>query len=131
MKRIKTLTLEEQQTVLDASRYAPDSRFRQRAHAVYLSDKSYRLDQLAEIFAVDRDTASAWLTAWDSVGLMGLRDRAHPGRPRRGIEADVEALEADLERAPQHIQALPVRFHERTGKSISLATVKRWLKKRH
>jgi len=35
MKRIKTLTLEEQQTVLDASRYAPDSRFRQRAHAVY------------------------------------------------------------------------------------------------
>jgi len=43
----------------------------------------------------------------------------------------VEALEADLERAPQHIQALPVRFHERTGKSISLATVKRWLKKRH
>jgi len=62
MKRIKTLTLEEQQTVLDASRYAPDSRFRQRAHAVYLSDKGYRLDQLADIFAVDRDTASAWLT---------------------------------------------------------------------
>jgi len=91
MKRIKTLTLEEQQTVLDASRYAPDSRFRQRAHAVYLSDKGYRLDQLTEIFAVDRDTASAWLTAWNSVGLMGLRDRAHPGRPRRGIEADVEA----------------------------------------
>jgi len=86
---------------------------------------------LADIFAVDRDTASAWLTAWDSVGLMGLRDRAHPGRPRRGIEADVEALEADLERAPQHIQALPVRFHERTGKSISLATVKHWLKERH
>lgn len=88
MKRIKTLTLEEQQTLLDASRYAPDSRFRQRAHVVYLSDKGYRLDQLAEIFAVDWDTASAWLTAWDSVGLMELRDRVHPGRPRRGAETD-------------------------------------------
>jgi transposase len=131
MKRIKTLTLEEQQTLLDASRHAPESRFRQRAHAVYLSDKGYRLDQLAEIFAVDRDTASAWLTAWDTVGLMGLRDRAHPGRPRRGTEADVAALEADLEKAPQHAHALPVRFHERTGKSVSLATVKRWLKERH
>jgi hypothetical protein len=28
--------------------------------------------------------ASAWLTAWDTVGLMGLRDRTHPGRPHRG-----------------------------------------------
>jgi len=131
MKRIKTLTREEQQTLLDASRYAPDSRFRQRAHAVYLSDKGYRLDQLAEIFAIDRDTASAWLTSWEAVGLMGLRDRAHPGRPRRGTEADVVALEADLEKAPQHAQVLPVRFHERTGKPVSLATVKRWLKERH
>jgi len=76
-KRIKTLTLEEQQTVLDASRYAPDSRFRQRAHAVYLSDKGYRLDQLADIFAVDRDTASAWLTAWDSVGKYAWRQAAY------------------------------------------------------
>jgi len=68
---------EEQQTVLDASRYAPDSRFRQRAHAVYLSDKGYRLDQLADIFAVDRDTASAWLTAWDSVGKYAWRQAAY------------------------------------------------------
>ena len=96
-----------------------------------MSDKGYRLDQLAEIFAVDRDTASAWLTAWDTVGLIGLRDRTHPGRPRRSTEADVVALEADLETAPQRIQALPARFHERTGKRVSLATVKRWLKERH
>jgi hypothetical protein len=49
MKRIKTLPPEEQQTLLDASRYAPESRFRQRSHAVYLSGKGYRLDRLAEI----------------------------------------------------------------------------------
>jgi len=131
MKRIKTLTPEEQQTLLDASRYAPESRFRQRSHAVYLSGKGYRLDQLADIFAVDRDTVSAWLTAWQTVGLMGLRDRSHPGRPRRGTEADVAALEADLEQSPQRAQALPDRFHERTGQLISFTTVKRWLKERH
>ena len=87
MKRVKPLTGEEQRTLLDAARYAPESRFRQRAHAVYLSDKGYRLDQLAEIFGVDRDTASGWLTAWEAEGLMGLRDRPHPGRPRRCSEA--------------------------------------------
>lgn len=40
MKRIKTLTQVEQQTLREAlRRHASESRFRQRAHAVYLSDK--------------------------------------------------------------------------------------------
>lgn len=52
------LTKEEQRTLLDASRYAPESRFRQWAHAVYLNRKGYRINQLADIFVVNRDTVS-------------------------------------------------------------------------
>lgn len=83
MKRIMVLTKEEQKTLLDAARYAPESRFRQRAHAVYLCGKGYLINQLADIFAVDRDTVLGWLTAWEQEGLMGLRDNERPGRPRR------------------------------------------------
>jgi len=36
MKQITPLINEEQRTLLDAARYAPEFRFRQRAHAVYL-----------------------------------------------------------------------------------------------
>jgi transposase len=131
MKHIKALTKEEQRTLLDAARYAPESRFRQRAHAVYLNGKGYSVNQLADIFAVDRDTVSGWLTAWERDGLMGLRDDAHPGRPRRISEAELAALEKDLEQAPHRARLLPARFHERTGQSITFSTIKRCLKERH
>ncbi len=84
MKFVRELTEAERQTLWDAARYAPWARFRQRAHAVYLSGKGYCLDQLVDIFTVDRDTVSNWSNAWESSGLLGLRDQIHPGRPRKG-----------------------------------------------
>jgi transposase len=49
---------------------------------VYLSGKGYKLDQLADIFGVDRDTVSGWLDAWEVDGLLGLRDQLSPsGKP--------------------------------------------------
>lgn len=131
MKRVKPLTKEEEKTLLDASRYAPESRFRQRAHAVYLSGKGYRVNQLADIFSVDRDTVSGWLTAWEKQGLMALRDDAHPGRPRRMTEEMLVALEKDLEQAPNRARLLPARLQECTGLSVTFPTIKRWLKERH
>jgi transposase len=131
VKRIKGLTKEEQRTLLDAARYAPESRFRQRAHAVYLSGRGYRISQLADIFAVDRDTVSGWLTAWEQEGLMGLHDDARPGRPRRVTEEELVALENELEQAPHHARLLASRLHERTGLTVTFSTIKRWLKARH
>jgi len=130
MKFVKKLAEAERQTLLDASRHAPWSRFRQRAHAVWLSDKGYRVDRLAEIFAVDRDTVSGWLDAWESRGLTGLRDFPHPGRPSLGSEGDRAWLEGELEKAPHQAKALPPRLLERAGVEVSLNTLKRWLRER-
>lgn len=131
MKRIAPLTKEEQRTLLDASRYAPESRFRQRAHAVYLNGKGYRINQLADIFVVDRDTVSGWLAAWEERGLLGLRDHERPGRPRRINETEWVELENELEQAPHRARLLPAQLHERTGKTVAFSTIKRWLKERH
>lgn len=98
---------------------------------MYLSEKGFRVNQLADIFAVDRDTVSGWLTAWEQEGLMGLHDNAHPGRPRRITEEELVALEKDLEQAPHRARLLPSRFHERTGLTVTFPTIKRWLKERH
>jgi len=130
MKCVKKLTEEEQKTLLDASRYAPWSRFRQRAHAVYLSGKGYRVNQLAEIFAVDRDTVAGWLDAWEQCGLMGLRDHPHPGRPSLSSEENRVWLEQELEGAPHQMKRLQGRWLERIGIPTSLNTLKRWLRKR-
>ena len=52
-------------------------RTRQRAHAILLSAKGYRIDQLVEIFFVDRDR---WLDRWDLVQFQGVSCaiKAHP-----------------------------------------------------
>jgi transposase len=130
MKFVKALTEEERQTLWDAARYAPWMRFRQRTHAVYLSGKGYRLDQLADIFLVDRDTVSDWLDAWESQGLLGLRDRLHPGRPRKGTQEARDQICREVEKAPHQARALPPRFEERTATRISFSTLKRWLKEK-
>jgi transposase len=103
MKYVKGLSEAEQRTLLDASRYAPWPRFRQRAHAVLLNGKGYRLAQLADIFEVDRDTVSGWLKAWKRHGLLGLRDQEHPGRPRKGTEEDREWLCETIKDAPHQL----------------------------
>lgn len=130
MKFVKSLSEAERQTLLDAFRYAPWPCFRQRAHAVLLSAKGYKIAQLADIFEVDRDTVFGWLNAWERVGLLGLRDREHSGWPRKGTEADREQLFQHVREAPHQLRALPALFQERTGLSVSRDTVRRWLKEK-
>jgi len=129
MKFIKSLTEAEKITLLDASRYAPWARFRQRAHAVYLSGKRYRLEQLADIFDVDRDTVSAWLQAWENQGLLGLRDHPHPGRPSKGSAEDKQWLKQIVEESPHQLREVIEKYKKRTGRSLTKGTLIRWLKK--
>jgi transposase len=130
MKYVNRLSEAEQRTLLDASRYAPWPRFRQRAHAVLLSGKCYSLTQLADIFAVDRDTVSGWLKAWEQHGLLGLRDQEHAGRPRKGSEEDREWLCETIKEAPHQLRVLCERFGERTACAVSRDTLRRWLKEK-
>jgi len=56
-------------------------RVRDRAHAILLSHKDQKIDDIASIFEVNRDTVSDWFTRWESDGLSGLQDT--PGRGRK------------------------------------------------
>ena len=54
-----------------------------RAHSILLSNKSYTINQLADIFMVQRDAVSMWLNLWDKIGLAGLFDAPRSGRPSK------------------------------------------------
>ena len=56
-------------------------RVRDRAHAIFLSSQGMKIEEIASIFSVDRDTISEWLNRWESQGVDGLYGRPHPGRP--------------------------------------------------
>jgi len=68
-------------------------KIRKRAHAIILSSKMYKIDQLAGIFDVDRDTVSDWINRWENHGLDGLNDAPRSGRPRSTRKAKSTAEE--------------------------------------
>lgn len=90
--------------------HGPTPRQRQRAHAVLLSAKGYRLDQLADILRADRDTISGWLDQWQAQGLAGLSDAPKTGR-RRKMDAALEAELLDLLQNPTPALKAVVQAH--------------------
>jgi hypothetical protein len=65
MKFVGELTEEEKATLRSGQSEGPGARFRHRSQALLLSSRGYRLDQLADIFEVDRDTVSGWIDEVD------------------------------------------------------------------
>ena len=95
MKFIPTLTEADQVSLEAVHHTAKTHRQRQRAHAVLLSAKGFTLEQLADIFSVDRDTVSGWLNLWQDKGLAGLADAPKSGRFRK-IDGSLEAVLRDI-----------------------------------
>lgn len=56
-------------------------RARQRAQAILLSARGYPVNQLADLFEIDRDRISQWLDWWDEYEFDGLADDPRSGRP--------------------------------------------------
>lgn len=101
---------------------------RQRAHAILLSARGYSVDQIADIYEVDRDTVSIWLDNWEEQGGAGLEDQA--GRGRKPILNEKEQKEAIkiVEKDPRSSKRSLLQIEAKTGKQISADTLKRLLK---
>lgn len=104
-------------------RTSPSFRTRQRAHAVLLSARGYRIGQLTDIFEVDRDTIARWLDRWERD--EGLDDAPRSGRPRVTTPEQQAALLEQLHADPKQLKASAARL----DLSVSLATLKRIVKR--
>src|SRR5215210_639080 len=95
---------------------------RQRAHAILLSARGYSVDQIADIYEVDRDTVSIWLDNWEEQGGAGLQDQA--GRGRKPILNEKEQKEAIkiVEKDPRSSKRSLLQIQVKTGKQISADT---------
>lgn len=100
MKFIESLTPEQTKTLRELHKGGATHRIRQRAHAVLLSAKGYRLNQLADIFDLDRDTISEWLQVWEQQGTAALSDAPKPGRPSKLDQATRQEVTQMVQEAP-------------------------------
>jgi transposase len=85
---MRYVRLSEEQTVQleQLYKHSLHHRERQRAQALLLSHRGYPIEQLAELFAVDRDTVSRWFDRWDQPAAscsIALQDQARAGRPSK------------------------------------------------
>ena len=97
MRFVLALSEEEGVELRRLYREGATHRLRQRAHAILLSARGWRVDALADLFESDRDTVSRWLDHWeqrspDAPLEPALADAPKSGRPRKLSAADEAAL---------------------------------------
>jgi transposase len=129
MKYVSPLTPESESMLHDAIRGCPHQRVRQRAQAVLWSAMGYQRRDIADLSFVIPDVVSHWLNDWEREGLSGLYDAPRCGRPCIYTAIDAVHLKVFLDESPQQLQQAQAQLTEQTGKSSSLETIKRLLKK--
>jgi transposase len=123
-KFVKLLTTEQREQLSVLMKSAAPQRTRMRAHAVLLSERRYSLEQIADIYQVDRDRVSQWLEWWEAEQVAGLDDEPRSGRPPKLTESErQEALNIALQE-PRTIKTGLKRIADELGKLISGETLR-------
>lgn len=121
---------QEQYSDLDQMRSESQSqRARNRAHAIILSDKGYTIEQIKDLFEVDRETVTRWFNRFEKYEAIGLWDNLRPGRTPILNESEQELALELLAQKPFDSKSVRQDIIEKTGKSISGKTLKRLAKR--
>jgi hypothetical protein len=71
---VKPLTEEARERLKEILKFHALHEKRMRAHAILLSDQRHSIDQIADIYQVDRRLVSDWLASWNDRQFEGLGD---------------------------------------------------------
>ncbi len=82
MKFVKLLSVADKVLLTGLLEHSPSSKVRRRAHIILLSSRKFTIELLAQIYNIDRDTASGYISRWLEFGVEGLYDGKRPGRPK-------------------------------------------------
>jgi len=123
-KFVKPLTTAQREQLEALMKSAAPQRTRMRAHAVLLSERRYSLEQIADLYQVDRDRVSQWLEWWEAEQRAGLDDDPRSGRPPKLTESErPEALSLVLQE-PRTIKTGLKRSADELGKLLSRETLR-------
>lgn len=71
---VKPLTEEQRELLEEIAKIHSLPEQRNRAHAILLSDQRYSIDQIADLYKVDRHLVDDWLERWNEREFDGLGD---------------------------------------------------------
>lgn len=119
----------EEKTLEEVLRSHGHGRQRMRAHGLLLSHRGFKIDEIAQAYAVDRETVVRWFNRWEQLGIVGLQDNVRSGRPEKLTPQEqgrVQQLFKVHARAPKRIAG---EILKETGKQVSPDTIRRMGKK--
>lgn len=97
MKRLD-LSNEERRTLREMGIFHPHPRTRMRAQGILRLSQGLTLQQTADEFVVHWNSVEQWRQRWNKLGLAGLYEGRHTGRPRKWTSQQKQAL-AELAQA--------------------------------
>lgn len=130
MRYVKTLSEKDKEELNFLLKNHASHNVRRRAHSVLLSAEKFRINEIARIYQINRETVRNTLSRWEENGLAGLYDSPKNGRPPT-LSKDEEnrALET-LEKDPRSTKKALFLIQKETDKIISEWTLKRIAKRR-
>src|SRR4029453_4158587 len=127
-KFVQPLREAEREQLKEVMKSQAPQRTRMRPHAIFLSERRYSIDQIADIYQVDRDRVSLWLDWWEHCQFDGLDDNPRSGRPPKLNEQEQkQAVELAL-KEPRSLKQGLQQIADTIGKPISGDTLKTILK---
>src|SRR5262245_60367413 len=129
-KFVKPLTPEQRGQLQEIMKSPAPQRKRMRAHAILLSERRYSIDQIADIYQVDRDRVSQWLDWWEEFKFDGLDDDPRGGRPPQLNEQEQKRAIEIVRQEPRSTKKGSKRISRDTLKSILNAADYIWKRMR-
>ncbi len=97
--------------------------------AILLSARRYSVNQLSDIFAVDRESVTAWLLRWEESGTDGLDDDPKSGRPPTLSKDEEKQAIAIVKEEPRSLRQQLLAVMEKCGKKLSVRTLRNLCKR--
>lgn len=132
MGKIRTIELTPKQRQELEHGYKNGSRhaFRKRCHLVLLKAEGRASNDVGAIVGLHQVSVNSWLTRYEREGIDGLKTK--PGRGRKPVldaEQDYDQIRAAVAEERQRLHQAKRLLEEELGKTFSLKTLKRFLKK--
>lgn len=128
MKGLK-LSTEEMRTLREMGIYHPHARTRRRAQGVRRLGQGMTLQQVANEFGVHLNSVEHWRQCWVKLGLVGLYEGWHSGRPPTLSGEQRRELGKLAGDEGGSSRSLLRRWHEQKQPSMSRDTLKRYLRR--
>ena len=125
MRYVEALSEEDKKTLNLLLKYHASHNVRRHAHFILLSTDGFRMNEIARIYQVHRETVMNTFARWEKNGINGLYDMDKPGSPPTlSDDEENKALES-LEKDPRSTKKALALIEKEMAKHISEWTLKR------